>query len=99
MSFPTVADTGVETIAFTNTGDFEACHKAEAWCAERGISVGRMQRGAPRGLMRGDCDIQKWRNLRGFERGQLDGVMTGNMRSGPVLVTVKRAAIAKATEG
>lgn len=48
---------------------------AEAWCAERRISVGRMQAKNPRGLMFGDVDIQKWRNLSAADRNLLHGVM------------------------
>lgn len=74
---------------FTECGDFEACRKAEQWCEDKGISVGRMQAGDPRGLKLGDYDIQKWRNLDFNERAQLDGTMTGDMRFGPIIVTLK----------
>lgn len=82
-----------DKIAFTEAGDFAACRAAERWCRERGISVGRMQGPAPRGLLFGDhYDIQKWRNLRPDERAALDGVMTGSMRAGPVYVELYRPA-------
>ena len=73
-------------ITFPQIGEFRACCLAEEWCEERGISVGRMQGGDPRGLMRGDFDIQKWRNLNDNERAALHGKMTGNMREGPVII-------------
>jgi len=92
---------------FDETGDFAAAHAAEAWCEERGIAVGRMQCQDPRGLMIEDCMIAKWRNLRPHERDTLHGLMTGDMRIGPVVVTIfdhdaesleeLRAAIAKVT--
>jgi hypothetical protein len=47
-----------------------------------------MQRGAPRGILRGDAVIAKWRNLSHAERVALDGLMTGDMRHGPVTVTL-----------
>jgi hypothetical protein len=75
-------------IIFDQPGDFVACRAAERWCAENGYSVGRMERGAPRGLLRGDYDIQKWRNLRKAERDALAGTMSGDMRNGPVVVTL-----------
>ena len=83
-------------IVFDVPGDFEACRAAEARCAVRGIAVGRPQRGSPRGLLRGDFDIQKWRNLDDAERGQLDGTMTGDMRNGPVTVEFKIALVEEA---
>jgi hypothetical protein len=77
---------------FDGSGDFVAVRAAEAWCATNGLSVGRMQRGDPRGLLRGDYDIQKWRNLNAAERRALSGTMTGDMRNGPVIVELKEAA-------
>lgn len=73
---------------FNQPGEFEAMRAAEAWCAERGISVGRMERGKPRGLLYGDFDIAKWHNMRKHEIEALDGRMTGDMRHGPVIVEV-----------
>jgi len=78
------------TVMFEGVADFEAMHKAEEWCRLRGISVGRNQRGAPRGLLFGEYDIQKWRNLGLRERLALDGDMAGDMRHGPVTVTIYR---------
>jgi hypothetical protein len=75
---------------FVEVGDFCAMYAAEAWCRDHGISVGRNQRGAPRGLLIGDFDIQKWRNLRPEERTALHGRMTGNMRDGPVVISLDR---------
>lgn len=69
--------------------DFGAMHKAMDWCREHGISVGRMQAGAPRGLLYGDFDIQKWRNLRPVDIAALDGRMVGDMRHGPVTIRVR----------
>lgn len=79
-------------MTFDQAGDFKASAAAEAWCAERGISVGRIQHGMPRGLMRGDYDIQKWSNLNMAERSALHGQMTGDMRNGPVYVRIKARA-------
>lgn len=71
---------------FRQEGTFVALHAAEKYCEERGFSVGRVQREAPIGIRLGDYDIQKWRNLRSGERGQLDGVIVGDKRNGPVTV-------------
>lgn len=82
---------------FSEAGDFRAMCAAEAWCDSRGISVGACQRGAARGLMYGDHDIAKWRNLDQSDRDALDGVMTGDMRHGPVRVWIVGPADAEET--
>lgn len=82
----------VKIQTFTHRGDFAACHAAEQWCADHGISVGRMQGPEPRGLLWGDFDIQKWRNLSAADRAELNGTMTGNMREGPVVVAISERA-------
>lgn len=71
---------------FDALGNFEACNEAEAWCEERGIAVGSMERAQPRGLSTDPCIIAKWSNLRPHERAQLQGTMTGDMRHGPVTI-------------
>jgi len=73
---------------FTGMSAFEASRAAEAWCAGRGISVGAMQGRAPRGLLVGDFDIQKWRNLSRKQIDALHGQMTGDFRNGPVRVSL-----------
>lgn len=82
-------------ITFPQIGYFRACRLAEEWCKENGISVGPMQRGDPRGLMRGDISIAKWRNLNDQDRAELHGQMTGNMREGPVVITLIESAAAR----
>ncbi len=81
-----------ETRVFQQTGDFVAMHLAEDWCKDQGISVGSGERGRPRGLLRGDFTIAKWRNLNENERAALDGEMTGDMRNGPITIQMKAAA-------
>jgi hypothetical protein len=70
-------------------GNFEACREAEEWCEERGISVGAVERGQPRGLIVEPCYLGKWSKLSGPERRQLHGTMTGDMRHGPVTIELK----------
>lgn len=80
-------------LVFDNPGcNFEACREAEAWCENHNISVGSMERQQPRGLMAGSYVIAKWNNLRPHERATLDGRMTGDMRSGPVVIELKGEA-------
>lgn len=66
--------------------DFSACNAAEDWLRVRGYSLGSMQGPSPRGILFGDYAIAKWRNLNAQERKELDGMMTGSMRNGPVSV-------------
>lgn len=74
--------------------EVEARTAAEAWCAEQGISVGRLQRRAPRGLAWGDYDIAKWRGLDRYDRERLDGRMeyVGGIRGIRVLIRMRRPA-------
>lgn len=74
---------------FSGERDFEAMYKAEAWCEEHGLSVGRNDRHDQRGILLGKFDIQKWHNLNHAERMALHGVMSGDMRRGPVHVDLK----------
>ena len=76
---------------FSGERDFEASSKAEAWCEEHGLSVGESQRNDQRGVLLGHFDIAKWRNLNHGERMALHGVMSGDMRRGPVHVDLKPA--------
>lgn len=71
--------------------DFGDVRSAERWLAENGYSVGHGQRGCPRGILIGDFDIQKWRNLSKRDIADLDGQMTGG-RGGPVEVRLWRNA-------
>ena len=75
-------------VVFEDAGDFAAVRAAEDWCEKRGLSVGAMERGKPRGLLFGDYAIAKWHNLRQADKNALHGTMTGDMRNGPVTVTV-----------
>lgn len=74
---------------FTQKGDFAAYYAACDWCKKNGVSYGSMQRDDPIGLMRGDYDIAKWRNLSAKDKAELDGVMTGDKRNGPVVIDMK----------
>ncbi len=78
------------SITFDDTPEFAAKRAAEAWCRERGISAGPCQQHQPRGLATNGVVLAKWRNLNDSERRQLDGQMTGDMRHGPVTVTLNR---------
>lgn len=65
----------------TDQGDFAAVHRAEHLLDQQGFSVGIMQRGSSRGILFGDYDIQKWRNLNVAERAALHGILDGDRSS------------------
>lgn len=73
---------------------------AEAYLTERGFSVGRRQGGAERGILLGNFDIQKWRNLSPADRAALHGVLQrgGYDRDVPAVVTIFAAAPDEAHE-
>lgn len=75
-------------LTFSDPGDFVAESRAVAQLEDWGFSVGHLQAHAPRGILFGLYDIQKWRNLNVAERQALHGVMTGDMRRGPVVVEI-----------
>ena len=79
---------------FESTGEeWSACVAAELWCHENGISVGAMQGPSPRGLLRGEHEISKWRNMTSKEKQQLHGLMIGNWRNGPVQVEMFKSSM------
>lgn len=82
MSIPAIR------LTLSDTGDFAAETRAVAMLEDCGFSVGHLQAHAPRGILFGLYDIQKWRNLNAAERQALHGVMTGDMRTGPVVVEI-----------
>lgn len=67
---------------------FTAMRAAEAWCREHGVSCGDPCGSLPRGLLCGEFDIAKWRNLTARERKECHGTMTGDMRNGPIIVSI-----------
>lgn len=65
---------------------------AERALEDAGFSLGRMQRDAPRGILFGDFDIQKWRNLSARDRAALDGHLCRHGPPGsPATVTLHSA--------
>ena len=60
-------------IVFDQTGEFAASRAAEAWCAQNGYSVGRMEEHRARGVKKGRYDIQKWTDLRQADKDTLEG--------------------------
>lgn len=82
-------------VEFNQKGTWQAKEAAEAWCRERGISVGQSSADGPSGLLFGEWDwIAKWRNMTPQERADLHGTMDGDFREGPVIVNLKDSAVA-----
>lgn len=73
------------SITFTREGDFAAENAAVDALQSAGFSVGCKQAHAPRGILYGLYDIQKWRNLSTDDRAALHGVMRAE-RAGPCTV-------------
>lgn len=82
-------------VEFSTEGDFAALNEATTFLSARGFSYGRLQRGAPVGVMFGDVIISKWRNLSPEDRGDLQGMIIGDnnsMRHGPVKIMLRKNA-------
>ena len=75
---------------------FAAYDQARGALRAAGFSIGHTQKGKPTGLLSGDVDIQKWRNLSASDRAALHGTITGDFRNGPVRVTLLSACPVKA---
>ena len=84
-----VAEAKIVKVFDRKGSDFEAFNDACAWLKENGYSYGSMQRDEPIGIMKGDYDISKWRNMTSTEHESLDGRLTGDKRNGPITVTIK----------
>lgn len=85
---PRMRARGGKTLAFNDVGTFVALHRMEAEMSAAGFSVGRGCAGMPTGLLFGDFDMAKWKNLNREDRDGLHGVVTGSRREGPLLVTI-----------
>ena len=87
---PTITKAGRVRILTFPASDvsFATMRAAEKYLDERGFSVGPPQGAHPRGIVFGDFEVQKWRNLSGYDRDRLHGTMDGDSRHGPLLVRV-----------
>ncbi|HDL6885646.1 TPA: hypothetical protein PXL93_001581 [Yersinia enterocolitica] len=77
---------------FEQKGDFKAWKACQAWLDNRGYSYGSTSARAPGcGVLKGDFLIAKMHNLTKQEINQLDGIVDGNFRDGPVTLRLKHA--------
>ncbi len=76
-------------LVFDQKGTFSAKYAAEQWCRDNGVSYGSSCAIGPTGLLRGKFCIAKWHNLNAKERRELDGTMSGDLREGPVTISMR----------
>lgn len=73
-------------IEFSEQVPFSAYSAACAWLDERGFSYGSMSSPFPTAIKKGDIEIARWKNLTDRERADVDGVIEGEFREGPVSI-------------
>lgn len=83
-----------------NDEDFTGLSAAKAWLSERGFSHGSMERENPIGVLHGNYEIAKWRNMDNRERLLLDGMiepLNGSWRGphGGAVLTLRDAVAPK----
>lgn len=79
----------VFTKTFDQEGTFQALYAAQNWLRENGYSYGSTCREEPIGVMKGEWDIAKWRNLSRQDIAGLDGALFGSARNGPIKLKLK----------
>ena len=82
------------TKTYNEVGDFQALWAAQKWLEENGYSYGSTCRGSPTGILKGEAFIAKWRNLTLEQTKDLDGLMVGDNRNGPITIKLKQATAA-----
>lgn len=88
---------------FENTGhDHSGLDAARAWLRDHGFSYGSLQGPAPVGILRGEYEIAKWRNLTARERRELHGTIEPGplgFRAGPAIVKLHEAFVPASVQG
>lgn len=70
-----------------------AMEAAEAWCVERGYSIGPISKGSPRALMHGLHCLPHWSAFAARDRVHLHGaIIARSIKFGPVVVRIRRRA-------
>ncbi len=77
---------------------FKTEDAAQKALKDAGFSLGKMQRDAPRGIMFGDIEVMKWRNLSEKDVVYLHGVYQRRSRGGPVRIMMLETAPKDAVE-
>lgn len=81
-----------DPIIFKNTGAFSALGSAQLFLTARGWSFGSASGKHPIGVMYGNVLIAKWKNLTDRERDQCHGIITGDLRNGPITISFRAHA-------
>ncbi|MGN9523377.1 MULTISPECIES: hypothetical protein [Citrobacter] len=77
---------------FSGAGDFQAWNECKNWLDKHGYSYGSTScRATGVGVLKGDYCIAKMHNLTKQEVQELDGIVDGNFRNGPVVLKLKVA--------
>ena len=77
-------------LTFSETGTFQAWYACQCWLDQHGYSYGSTSSRAPGvGVLKGDYCIAKMHNLTQKEIKQLDGIVDGDFRNGPVVLALK----------
>ena len=79
---------------FEGDAKFVPADQAVLWLRRHGYSVGVLQADAPRGILKGEFRIEKWRNLSAVDRTRLDGYLVF-LPGGRVRVNIWRNAPAE----
>ncbi len=77
-------------LTFKEKGDFKAWYACQNWLDSHGYSYGSTSaRAAGVGVLKGDYCIAKMHNLTRQEISELDGIVDGDFRNGPVVLRLK----------
>lgn len=80
----------IEQKEFKVPGTFESMYAAQNWLTENGYSYGSTSATEPAAVMKGDYygyDLpHKMKNFAAKEKRMVHGIITGDMREGPVTV-------------
>src|SRR3546814_5739015 len=77
-----------KTLSYNDVGTFAAYNRMVREIGAAGFAIGASQVGSPVGLMFGHYIVSKWRNLNQQQRAELHGIVEGDRRTGPLLVTI-----------
>lgn len=83
----------IEVKTFNDKGTFEAMYAAQRWLTENGYDYGSSSAGnIPTAVMKGDYYSyglpHKVKNFTPAQKAMMHGTITGEMREGPVTVTL-----------
>jgi hypothetical protein len=75
----------IKEVVFDDNGTFEAYRAACSYLSDNGFNYGSTCAMMPMGFMKREWDCPwKWENMTAKQRNNVDGVMIGEMREGPV---------------